>query len=416
MRGRLLLLGMLVIPALFCGSESPSETGEQRADVRLLEVRLVSRVGSQEDALADDARKEVATSDTVWFYPVVKVAVGEKQQDTVYLSNTSRVRSVARASPPASKSSPGRERPNIWSQLKNDIRIEWCEVVPVRSEFGVHEATRYDLKLLSWTGWGHELTGQPGTWRLAVRARQGDQVVTSSYPISEADLAGSSWVACRADTTALGWAASLLGPLPYRAGSTPEQTANRVSCSGQSVVAYALQHIGYHFDAYNSETMDSLGQPVFSGYVKLGRLYDRDGRLTWLRLGQDVRKGDVIHWTTNDRRRRRDDGGYGFVAGDAPVRGLSFGGLPLMLPILGAGAGYPGLRPLYQVLLSLRTLFGKSKIIIRRYPSIPAPPSPARVRRIAPATTRLPPNTRSRLTKPAGPKTVKAGQPDLKRK
>jgi len=150
-----------------------------------------------------------------------------------------------------------------------------------------------------------------------------------------------------------------------------------------------LQHFGYHFDAYNLETMDSLGQPVFSGYIKLGRLYDRNGRLTWLRLGPDVRTGDVIHWTTNDGRRTTDDGGYGFVADDGPVSGLSFGGLPLMLPILGDDAGYPGFRPFYQMLLSLRTLFGKSEITIRRYPSIPVPPPPAKAKVKVNATERI---------------------------
>lgn len=65
-----------------------------RKDVKLLGVCLAFKVGSQEAILANDSPKVALPEDTILVYPVVQVALGDRQQDTVYLTNTIRLASL----------------------------------------------------------------------------------------------------------------------------------------------------------------------------------------------------------------------------------------------------------------------------------------------------------------------------------
>ena len=373
MRCHLWLLGGLLLVA--CASRSPQATLPLRGDVTLLDVRLVAKVGYGDSALADDQPKEVKTSDTILVYPVVRVLDGEARRETLYLSNTTHVRRVGSDPDTTRPGWPIHRRIDIWNKLKSDIRIEWFEITPSGTCYPRGAAIHYFLKPLTGRGWSQELTGTPGTRRLAVEVHYGSQVVRSCQPVSEAVVAGSPWLSFRPDTTAGGWAANTIGGLPCREGSWPEQTFARTSCDSRSLVAYALSHIGYHFDSLNTETMDSMGELVFSGYVRMGRLYDLQGRPARLKLGTDVQQSDVIHFLTSHC--------YGIVARDSAVPGVSYGGLPARLPVLSACDASPQIMTLGSLLMAHRFLlaayFGKSEIAIRRYPRIPPPPPPTRV-------------------------------------
>ena len=365
----------VVVLALSCARTSSQAPVVARSDVTLIEVRLVSKIGSGENALADDSPKEVSLTDTVWVYPVLKVAVGASKHETLYLCNTTHVSRVGRDGDTTRAGWSVQRRLDIWNKLKRDIRLDWFEVVPCRESYGSKDGIRYRFKPVVEQGWCLELTGGPGTRRLAIEASYGGQAVRSCNLASEASVACAPWLSVRSDTSVAGWAGSLVGALPYRSGSTPEQTSNRISCDSRGLVLFALSHIGYHFDAYNADAMDSMGEPIFSGFVKLGKLYGADGKPARLRLGQDVRKGDVIHFTSRQS--------YGIVSEETQVPGWSFGGIPAGLPVIGANSAGPRTRPLHAYLLSLRDFFGKSEFTIRRYPYVPPPPPP-KVRNVRP--------------------------------
>jgi hypothetical protein len=394
---------VLVALAVGCARRSPQAPGILRHDVTLIDVRLVTKVGSRENSMADDSPREVSISDTVWVYPVLKVAVGEPRRETLYLCNTTHVRRVGRDGDTLQPGWPVGRHLDIWNKIKRDISLDWFEVVPSRERFGPKEGIRFRLKPVAEQGWSLELTGQPGTRRLAVQARYGGQAVRSCYLASEASVACAPWLSVRRDTSATAWATSLVGALAYRDGSTPDQTANRISCDSRGLILYALSHNGYHFDAYNADALDSLGEPVFSGYIRRGKLYDASNRPARLALGQDIHLGDVMHFTS-----RRC---YGMVADESPVRGWSFGGIPAGLPIVGANLTGPRVRPFHTYLRSLGSLFGKSEFTIRRYPYVPPPP-PQKIRRAPQPVVHQPaivPKARTR--KAAGPQKAAKSKP-----
>ena len=399
-RCRILLLAAL---GVCCVPESPRAPAAVRSDVALLDIRLVLKVGSGEGAMADDSPKEVSASDTVWVYPVLKVAIGTAERDTLLLCNTTHVRAVGRDGDTTSPGWPLFRHIDIWNKLKRDIQLDWFEVVPCRQSYGPREGVRYRYQPVKDQGWALELTGRSGTRRLAVEARYGDQSVRSCYLASEASVASAPWLSVGPDTSVAGWALGLVGALAHRSGSTLEQTRNRVSCDSRGVVLYALSHTGYRFDAYNADVLDSMGEPVFRGYVRLGKLYDAEDRPAWLKLGQDVRRGDVIHFTS-----RRT---YGIIASDSPVRGWSLGGIPAGLPIVGANSAGPRVQPLYTWLWTLGNIFGKSEFTIRRYPCIPPPPPPKvrKARPPAPPTQAVAPRAKKAAPAPKVTKSKTAG-------
>ena len=368
-----------------------------RTDVTLLGVCLGFRVGTREGTPAKDSPRVALPDDTVWAYPVVKVTLGDRQLDTIYLANTARLEC-------AGWGWNVRDKVRIWSPLKNEVKLEWYEVKPTRARFRRHAALSYRLQRLSTPEagqpvdqWYREFSGHQGTMRLVVRAAYGTQSVTSGSVYSEAAVKEIPGISFRPDTFGIGWAATLLGSVPYRDGSSLEQTAGYLSCDSRSVVIYYLRHtcgrslsgdtIPNRGDSGHvpslDRTLDSAGQLVFKGYIRLGRLYDERGRRAHLRLGKDLRRGDVIHFTTL--------GSYGLVWDDHPPGGYSYGGIPARLPLLRAAQSYPQVQPFYTTLWSLRTLFGKSWFKVLRYEPIirAAPPAKKKiVARPAPANKR----------------------------
>jgi hypothetical protein len=184
----------------------------------------------------------------------------------------------------------------------------------------------------------------------------------------------------------------LLGGVPFHDGSSDQQTAAFISCDDRTLLTSGLARIGYSLGAGSTpDEIDSAGRIMFQGYIRYGRLYDEEGRRAVVSLGRDLRRGDVIHFTTL--------GQYGIVADDSPRSGWSYGGIPAGLPVIQALSSYPQIRPFYAALWSLRTLFGKSNLKILRYEAIPRPAFP----KVKPKSARRP--SVGKKPAPAIPKT-----------
>jgi hypothetical protein len=348
-----------------------------RTDVGLLDVKLVFKPGRRENALADERPTEAMLGDTVGVYPVVQLTTGDKTKDTVYLANTTRIARVGASGDTIGPGWPIQGRLSIWSKLKNLVKIEWYEVRPAKSHYRKGEKISYRLAPLAAQGWYQEFTGPLGSRRLVVRAQVGKQSVSSSYVGSEDAVSRIPWMTFRQDTTSTGWTFALLGAVPYREGSSSGKTRQLISYDSRTLVAYGLAHAGYQLSSdISTRELDSIGRPVFQGYIKFGRLYDQQGRRADLLLGRDLRRGDVIRFLTLKTS--------GVVADERPRSGWSYGGIPARLPIISAGPGFPKIRPLYSMLWSLKTLWGRAYIKILRYDPIPQPPPPKVRRKPAP--------------------------------
>lgn len=340
---------------------APSRQTAIRPDVTLLGVALALRTGSSDTALADDAAKQVMTGDTVWAFPVVKLLIGGRE--TLYLANTLHLGRVGRAYDSDSGWNM-KGRTSIWNKLKDDISIEWHEVRPVKSCFDRNEPLQYrPVPLVAKRrdepdeDWYRELTGRAGFFRLLVQARYGLQSIVSGNLAFEHDVGELPWVSFRQDTSWLGSLTGMLGPVPYREGSTREQTSGYVCCDSRSLVAAGLARIGYDTKAEGGDlALDTLGETVFSGYVRFGQLYDRKGRRTGFR---DVRPGDVIHFSTL--------GSYAVVLQRPPTRGFAYGGIPAGLRLIRAAHGSPEITTFIRALWSFRTLFGRSYFTVLRF-------------------------------------------------
>lgn len=302
--------------------------------------------------------------DTVWAFPVVKLLIGKKE--TLYLANTLHLGRVGREYD-ADSGWNTKDHTSIWNKLKDDISIEWCEVRPVKSCFGRNEPLQYRPVPLVAKGaagrdtpaedWYRELTGNPGFFRLLVRARYGLQSVLSDNLAFEHDVGELPWVSFRKDTSWLGFLTGFLGPVPYREGSTREQTSSYICCDSRSLVAAGLARIGYDIKPeYGDRALDTLGETVFSGHVRFGRLYDGKGRRSAFR---DIRPGDVIHFSTLES--------YAVVLERPPARGLAYGGMPARLRLIRAARGRPEITTFATALWSLRTLFGRSYFTVLRF-------------------------------------------------
>jgi hypothetical protein len=340
---------------------TPSRPTAIRSDVTLLGVALALRTGSSDTALADDAAKQVMTGDTVWAFPIVKLLIGGKE--TLYLANTLHLGRVGRAYD-ADSGWNMKGHASIWNRLKDDISIEWYEVRPVRSCFDRNEPLQYrPVSLVAKRrdepaeDWYRELTGKAGFTRLLVRARYGLQSAVSGNLAFEHDIGELPWVSFRQDTTWLGSLTGMLGPVPYREGSTREQTSGYVCCDSRSLVAAGLARIGYDIKSEDGDrALDTLGDTIFSGYVRFGRLYDRKGRRTGFR---DVRPGDVIHFSTLES--------YAVALQRPPPRGFAYGGIPAGLRLIRAAHGSPEITTLSTALWSFKTLFGRSYFTVLRF-------------------------------------------------
>jgi hypothetical protein len=324
-------------------------------------VALALRTGSSDTALADDAPKQVMASDTVWAFPVVKLLIGKN--DTLYLANTLHLGRVGRSSEVDSGWNT-KDHTGIWNKLKDDISIEWYEVRPAKAFFGRNEPLQYrPVPLVGKRrgepaeDWYRELFGAAGFTRLLVRAQYGRQSVVSGNLALEHDVGRTPWASFQRDTTWPGCLTGMLGPVPYREGSTREQTNGYVCCDSRSLVAAGLAHIGYDIKPEGGDrALDTLGEEVFSGYVRLGRLYDRNGLRSTFR---DVRPGDVIHFSSL--------GSYAVVLDRPPQRGFAYGGIPARLRLIRAAHGNPEITTLAGALWSLRTLFDRSYFTVLRF-------------------------------------------------
>lgn len=332
-----------------------------RPDVTLLGVSLALRTGTADSTRAEDRPRQVMAGDTVWAFPVVKLLIAGKE--TLYLANTLHLGRVGRAFDSDSGWNTSNHT-SIWNKLKDDISIEWYEARPVKSCFGPHEPLKYRAVPLarnahaeSVENWYREVTGRPGLFRFLVRARYGVQSVASDNLSSEHDIGALPWVSFRQDTTWLGFLTGLVGPVPYREGSTREQTSGYVCCDSRSLIAAGLGQIGYAVKPEDGDrALDTLGREVFSGYVRFGRLYDRRGRRSAFR---DIRPGDVIHFSTLES--------YAVALAQPSRRGLAYGGIPAGLRLIRAARGSPEITTFATALWSLRTLFGRSYFTVLRY-------------------------------------------------
>jgi hypothetical protein len=328
--------------------------------------------------LADGHPKQAFQGDTVWVFPVVRAVAGETH-DTVCLANTARIRCVIQGRDSLRLGWPLRERLNIWSRLKDGFGIKWFELLPAKPRFGRNEPIRYRLK-----EWGHhqfsgrkpvaspginwyqELCDTQGLRRLVVQVSYGAQSCMSADLRSdatrrEAEVSCVPWICFRTDTSAVGWATGLLRALPYREGSTIVQTREFVSCDNRSLILGYLARLGHQFSSQPSpREIDSAGQVVFKGYVRRGRLYDDKGRPARLVPGKDLRRGDVVHFTSR--------GLYAIVAKDLAGSSWPWDGIPARLPVLGAFGRSPEVKSFPAVLWSLRTFFARSDFTVLRYP------------------------------------------------
>jgi hypothetical protein len=364
---------------------APSRQVVIRPDVTLLGVALALRTGSSDTALADDAPKQVMAGDTVWVFPVVKLLIGKK--DTLYLANTLHLGRVGRSSETDSGWNT-KDHTSIWNKLKDDISIEWYEVRPVKSFFGRNEPLEYRPVPLAAKrrdepaeDWYREFSGKAGFTRLQVRARYGLQTAFNDNLAFEHDVGQIPWASFRQDTTWFGCLTGMLGPVPYREGSTREQTNDYVCCDSRSLVAAGLAHIGYDIKPEDGDrALDALGEEVFSGYVRLGRLYDRKGLRSAFR---DVRPGDVIHFSSLES--------YAVVL-QRPPRGFTYGGIPARLRLIRAAHGSPEITTFSTALWSLRTLFARSYFTVLRFKPQNKPQAIANKQK---ATSRPQPATRN---------------------
>lgn len=340
----------------------PTARKELNKDIVLLDVALAFKVGTSENRLADDAPKQVLMGETVWVYPVVRLQVPDtgSLKDTVYLANTLHLGRIGRNGDTLAPSWLLPANRKLWSKYKNDVSIEWFLVEPTRRYFRKAEKARYHLKTLDTCSWCLELTGPTGTRRLVALARYGTQAAFSGNIASEDAVSRLPWVSFLPDTTNLGWSSAMLGLIPYRDACTQAEALRLTGCDDKGLLAYGLCHTGYRLG--EDAKLDSAGQLVFQGYIKLGRLYDTLGRPAHLALGRDVKQGDAIHFLSLRR--------YGLVVDVRPRTGLNYGGLPYRLPVLSAYRDFPRIQPLYQVLFSWRTLFTRSAIKVLRYPPV----------------------------------------------
>jgi hypothetical protein len=289
-------------------------------------------------------------------------------------------------------------RVSIWNRLKNGLKLEWYEVRPVKQFFGPREPLRYWMvprpegkNAQPAEAWYRELTGPSGFLRLLVRATYGNQSVTSSNLSFETDVARIPWVSFREDTAWPGQLTGLLGAIPYRLNSTTEQTGRYLCCDSRSLIASGLAQLGYEVrPADETRWLDSLSEEVYSGYVRVGRLYDRRGRRSGF---HDIRPGDIIHFSTL--------GSYAVVLDDARRRGYHYGGIPARLRLLRAAHGSPEMVTFSTALWSLRTLFDRSYFSVHRLKPIVKPPTPSRkppaaVRKQPAARRRTPSSTKPR--------------------
>jgi hypothetical protein len=151
--------------------------------------------------------------------------------------------------------------------------------------------------------------------------------------------------------------------IPYREGCRPGDLQSLTACDAHGLVSYGLGQASCQPGGVSR--LDSFGQRVFKGYIRYGRLYDSLGRPARLRLGEDVRQGDVLLFATIRH--------CAVIADDQPRAGMNYGGLPCRLPVLHARHGFARIEPLFQALFSLRTLFRRSELEIRRYPRYSPP-------------------------------------------
>ena len=389
----------------------PSLRPAVRQDVTLLDVTLALRKGSADTARANDAPKLVIPGDTVWAFPVVRVLLGGRE--TLCLANTSHLGRVGRYG----DSDSGWKlagRLSVWNRLKADLKLEWYEVRPVKQFFGPREPLRYRLVPMladsrepsnaggeqSASQWFRELTGPTGFLRPLVRVTYGNQSVMSSNPSFENDIARIPWVSFRQDTAWPGRLTGLLGAIPYRLNSTREQTDRYLCCDSRSLIASGLAQLGYEVSPIEvtplrregvspllfSPFLDSLSEEVFSGYIRLGRLYDRKGRRSAF---HDIRPGDIIRFSTL--------GSYAVALKDPPGRGYHYGGIPASLKLIRAARGSPEKVTFSTALWSLRTLFGRSYFSVHRLKPLEKPKATIRKPQAAP---RKQPATKPRKSSP----------------
>lgn len=343
-----------------------------RQDVTLLDVSLALRTGSADTTRASDNARLAGPGDTVWVFPVARVLLGGKE--TLYLANTAHVGRVGRHSDLDSGWNLAGKL-SIWNRLKNDLQLEWYEVRPVKQFFGPREPLRYRLVPLPEgrnpqpaEQWFRELTGPAGFLRLLVRVTYGNQSVASSNLSFETDVARIPWVSFRQDTAWPGRLTGLLGAIPYRLNSTIEQTGRYLCCDSRSLIASGLTQLGYEVKSTDNERwLDTLSGEVFSGYARLGRLYDRKGRRSRF---HDIRPGDIVCFSTL--------GSYAVVLDSVRGRGYHYGGIPARLRLIRAARGSPEIATFSTALWSLRTLFGRSYFSVHRLRPLvrPTPPSP----------------------------------------
>jgi len=373
----------------------PSARSVIRQDVTLLDVSLALRRGSADTTRANDDAKQAGPDDTVWVFPVVRVVRGERE--TLCLANTAHVGRVGRQDELDSGWNLA-GRVSIWNRLKKDLQLEWYEVRPVKQFFGRNERLRYRMVPLAGSKgrepaeqWYRELLGPSGFTRLLVRVTYGSQSVASSNLSFESDIARIPWVSFRRDAAWPGRLTGLLGAIPYRSGSTREQTDRYLCCDSRSFVASGLAQLGYEVKSTDeARWLDTLSQEVFSGYVRVGRLYDRKGRRSGF---HDIRSGDIVHFSTL--------GSYAVVLDSTRHRGYHYGGIPANLKLLRAARGSPEIVTFSTALWSLRTLFGRSCFSVHRLKPLVKQQAPSRK---PPPTVRKQPAARLRKSSPVRPR------------
>jgi hypothetical protein len=178
---------LLACGLLSCTRPKPKADRSDKPALTLLEVCLAMRTSANPGGPVDDLSKEARPRDTVQVFPVVMAALGEKMQDTVYLSNTTRLGRVGRYTT-FGQGWRTAGRVNIWSSLKDDISIEWYNVEQSKKRLGKRQIIRYRPVRLSGDGWYRECTGQHGNLRLLVKARYGRQVIANGSINTEREI------------------------------------------------------------------------------------------------------------------------------------------------------------------------------------------------------------------------------------